>query len=570
MDQVDEIKAKIDIVDFIKQYLDLKKAGINYSAPCPFHSEKTPSFMVSSERQSFRCFGCGESGDVIAFFQKIECLTFPEALNILGERVGVQVQFSAKENNARKSDKELVYQINLMAAKYFKICLHDKVGKVALDYLKERGLSEETIEKLKIGFAPADDRLQKIFEKKATSFQDLSKAGHPERFRYRIMFPIFDTFGSVIGFSGRIIEKDLPSHISVHPKYLNTPETPVFHKSKAIYGINFAKEAIRNKKRVILVEGQMDVASSHEAGIEEVVASSGTALTQDHLKILSRLSENIILSFDEDEAGQKAAISAVELALEMGLDVKLTKIQRYKDVGELVKSDKTALEAVFAKAEPPVDWLVRKFKKETPLTAQEKKILVKQALNFISRFQNEVERAHYVAFLAKTVSVAEITIERLLAQSKVQPRAKDEEQIKHPTSVEDKFVTYLLYYSKRVGKTQLSDIDFEDLDISTIYKSLQNCYNNEQNTDSCLEKIQKSLSRDVKERLDAVCLVWDQQFAEDEEICKSEFNQIRSHLESKSKEKIKNDFAQAIAEAETEGDISKVRDLMKSLQESLK
>jgi DNA primase len=346
MDQIEEIKAKIDIVDFIKQYLDLKKAGINYSARCPFHTEKTPSFMVSAERQSFRCFGCGEGGDVISFFQKIECLSFPEALKILGEKVGVQVNFSKDQFEAKKTDKELIYQINLLAAKFFKLSLHDKVGNQAFKYLKDRGLSENTIEKLKIGFAPADSKLQQIFEKKKFDFQALSKAGHPERFRYRLMFPIFDTFGSVIGFSGRIIEEGLPKFISPHPKYLNTPETAVFHKSRAIYGINFAKDAIRQKKRVILVEGQMDVALSHEAGIEEVVASSGTALTQEHLKILSRLSENIIFCFDEDEAGQKAAESATELALEMGLDVKLTKIEGFKDVGELVKQDKSALAAV--------------------------------------------------------------------------------------------------------------------------------------------------------------------------------------------------------------------------------
>jgi len=568
MDQVDEIKARIDIVEFIRQYLELKKTGINYSACCPFHSEKTPSFMVSPERQSFRCFGCGEGGDVISFYQKIECLTFPEALKLLGEKVGIQVAFSSQDNSVKKSDKELIYQINLLAAKYFKMNLREKVGKVALDYLKGRGLSDEVIDKLKIGFAPADGKLQMLFEKRGTSFQSLSKAGHPERFRYRLMFPIFDNFGSVIGFSGRIIEEGLPQNISEHPKYLNTPETAVFHKSKAIYGINFAKEAIRKNKRVILVEGQMDVALSHEAGIEEVVASSGTALTQEHLKMLSRLAENIIFSFDEDEAGQKAAISATELALDMGLDVKLTKIEGFKDVGELVKNDKEALKEVFDSALPPVEWLAQKYKKDEPLSAKEKKEFVAAALNFIGRFQNEVEKAHYISYLAKMVSVAEVAIENVLSKTKIRTKAQEEASEKQQLTVEDSFLSYLLNFPETIKGEKLSKINFENESLQAIYTKLQSCYNSNEISFG-LEKVKRELSRDEKERLGAVGLSWDQKFQEDPEIAKTEFLEIKSALELGQREKTKNNFAKAIAEAETKGDIKKVRELMKSLQESL-
>jgi DNA primase len=570
MDQIEEIKAKVDIVDFIKQYLDLKKAGINYSACCPFHSEKTPSFMVSAERQSFRCFGCGEGGDVISFFQKIECLSFPEALKILGEKVGVKVSFSKGNFEADKSEKETVYRINLLSAKFFKLLLNDKVGKVALDYLKDRGLSEATIEKLKIGFAPPDDRLLQAFSRKKIDFNQLAKAGHPERFRYRLMFPIFDNFGSVIGFSGRIIEEGLPKFISPHPKYLNTPETVVFHKSKAIYGINFAKDAIREKKRVILVEGQMDVALAHEAGIEEVVASSGTALTQDHLKILSRLSENIILCFDEDEAGQKAAISATELALEMGLDVKLTKIIGYKDVGELVKDNKQALSAVFDKALPPVEWLALKYENYPSLSAAQKKEFVKLALNFIGRFQSDIEKAHYISYLAKKVSVAEITIEKVLEKTKLAPKAKEESTKEIATTIEDRVVAFLLNYPEQIKGEKLGEIQFENSSLSTIYNELKTCYNNEQQVKEEVGKIKSKLSRELKERLDAVSVSWDEKIAEDLDVAKEDFLEIKTHLEKLQKEKVKSDFATRIAQAETSGDITKVKELMKSLQESLK
>jgi len=341
MDVAQEIKKRIDITDFIREYLQLKKVGINYSALCPFHEEKTPSFMVSPERQSFRCFGCGESGDVISFYQKIEGLSFPEALKLLGERTGVEVRFKSKEaSDKERTIRDKIFRINLLSAKFFKLKLKSSNGKTALSYLQNRGLSKKTIEKFKIGFAPAGNQLKMIFHKMKISQDDLSMAGHPERFRHRIIFPIFDTLGNIIGFSGRILEEGLPSGLPPHPKYLNTPETPVFYKSRALYGINFAKEAIRKKKRVVVVEGQMDVIASSDAGIGEVVASSGTALTGEHLKVIRRYSQNVIFAFDEDEAGQKAAHSSVMLSLRQSLEVKLTIIKKYKDIGELVQKDR--------------------------------------------------------------------------------------------------------------------------------------------------------------------------------------------------------------------------------------
>jgi len=572
MDQVDEIKAKIDIVDFTRQYLTLKKAGINFSATCPFHSEKTPSFMVSAERQTFKCFGCGEGGDVITFFQKMEGLSFPEALKILGERVGVQVQFSKGEDFSKtKQEKDRIFDINLLCAKFFKISLSKKEGEKALKYLNSRGLSAKTIEKLKIGFAPADNGIiQKIIAQRKISFSDLSLAGHPEKFRYRIMFPIFDNFSLITGFSGRILEDGLPSNVSPHPKYLNTPETAVFHKSKAIYGINFAKDAIRKNNRVIVVEGQMDVALAHEPGIEEVVASSGTALTHDHLKILSRLSRNIIFCFDEDEAGQKAANSAVEMALEMGLDVKLTIILKYKDVGELVEKDKKLLTGVINEALPPIEWLFAKAGGENQvLNVDEKKTLARKAINFIKRFQDEVEKAHYVSFLAKRLAVPEVTILKILDKTDITSRVALEEEKKNSDSIEDCFVSYLLNFSDQIKDIDICEAELKDPQNQPIYKKLLNCYNSNQ-IKACLDKLKQSLSREDKERLDVVGLAWDQKIKEDEEVAKAEFLAIKARLQQKRREITKNDFAKKIAEAESKGDMDSVKELMKALQEEFK
>jgi DNA primase len=571
MNEADEIKGRIDIVDFITQYVEMKKAGINYSSCCPFHNEKTPSFMVSPERQSFRCFGCGEGGDVITFFQKIEGLSFPEALKILGERVGVEVRFSSRDKiDQNKNDKDRLFKINLLAAKFFKMSLQAEEGKLALKYLHDRGVKDEVIEKFKVGFAPNNDKLRRIFNSKEIHDADMSYAGHPERFRYRIMFPILDNFSQIIGFSGRILEDQIPANVSVHPKYLNTPETPVFHKSKALYGINLAKETIRKNKRVVIVEGQMDVLMSHQAGIEEVVASSGTALTEDHLKSLSRLAPNIIFSFDEDEAGIKAANSAIMMGLAMGLEIKLTTIEKYKDVGELVEAEPEAWKKIVDAALPPVEWFVsRATKGKESLSALEKKELARSVLSFIVRMKDEVEKAHYVQYLSKVVGVPPIAIEKSLNQIKIKPI--EAEQVKqHKLNLEEYYLAFLMNYPKVVSKYQLAQkVNFEEKELEEIYKQLHECYNSKQIAE-CIKETKSKLSREITERLDAVCLVWDERFSESEDLAEEEFVSVKLRFEDREKEKIKDGFAKMISDAEISGDLEKVKELMKKLQESFK
>lgn len=570
MNEAEEIKSRIDIVDFIGQYLDTKKTGINYACNCPFHNEKTPSFMISPERQTFRCFGCGEGGDVITFFQKIEGLSFPEALKILGERVGVEVRFASKDKLEKsKSDKDRLFNINLLAAKYFKMALWSKEGESALKYLRDRGVEDQTIEKFKVGFAPNNDKLRRIFNTRKIYDSDMSYAGHPERFRYRIMFPIMDNFSQIIGFSGRILEDGLPANVAVHPKYLNTPETPVFHKSKALYGISLAKESIRKNRRVVIVEGQMDVIMSSQAGIEEVVASSGTALTQDHLKSLSRLSSNIIFSFDEDEAGEKAANSAIMLGLEMGLEIKLTTIEKYKDVGELVQQDSGAWKKIVDQALPPIEWLVKRASRgKEGFSATDKKNLVKRALSYVVRMQDEVEKAHYVQYLAKVVGVPPIAIEKSLSQVKVKLVPKGED-IANKLDLEEYYIAFLLNFPKIVSKYQLSpEAEFEQKGLGEIYKSVVSCYNSKKI--ESLKQISEGLSREIKERLDAVCLIWDQRLEESVDLAEEEFVSLKARFENRERDKIKSNFAAMIAEAESNGDLEKVRELMKKLQVEFK
>ena len=572
MDNVEEIKKRLDIVEFIGQYLQLKKAGVNHSALCPFHKEKTPSFMVSPERQSFKCFGCNEGGDVITFLMKMEGLTFPEALKVLGERVGVSVQLQPKDEMQReKTKRDQIFKINLLAAKYFKVMLWTSAGAAVLKYLKGRGLSRETMEKLKIGYAPPTDKLEKYLTKRFPS-SELALAGHPERFRYRIIFPIFDVLGQVVGFSGRIFESALPQGLSPHPKYLNTPETPVFHKSRALYGINFAKAAIREQKRVVVVEGQMDVASSHEAGVSEVVATSGTALSQDHLRIIGRYSPNAIFAFDEDEAGQKAAHAVVPLALQEGLEAKLTIIKGYKDVGELVQAQKQLWPKILKEALPPVEWLVEKAKRSLggkEMTAQDKKRLAAQALPIIYQMPDEVEKAHYLNYLSQVVGVPQIAIERAMEKIR-EPKTR---ALPPPAEKKDYELEALavLLNLPELGQVFIeSPLEFSNQDYQKVYNRVRKCYASFKEAPARLQKLSGTLERELKEKLAAAVLVWDQKIAEDKETALAEVAALKTHLVGKRNETLKANFASEISAAESRGDLEKVKELLEKLQESLK
>ncbi len=578
MDQVEEVKKKTDIVELVGQYLELKRAGINYSCRCPFHQEKTPSFMVSPERQVFRCFGCGESGDAISFLQKMEGLSFPEALKILADRAGVQLQFSnSKEMTRAKSDKEKVLAINLLAAQFFKAALWSKFGHEALQYLLDRGLTEEIIKKFKIGYAPPIDQLERTFRQRGFSYQDLSQAGSPQRFKYRIMFPIFNIFGDVIGFSGRILENVLPKDVSPHPKYLNTPETPVFHKSNILYGLNFAKDSIRKTKKAIVVEGQMDVAMSHVAGVENVVASSGTALTSEHLKILGRYTLDIIFAFDEDEAGQKAAEKAVIEAYDLSLEPKLTIIEGYKDVGELAKENPQSWEKIVQAALPPIEWLVsRSIKtKKDGLSAVEKKDLVKKALPFLFHMSDEIEKAHYLVYLAQNLGVPEISVEKALDKFSRSQKVSEKEKIeKTPTKpdLEEELVAVAVQLPDLAQKISLpEDLEFQNDRYKPIYTAARLCYTAKSTSIKAdLQKIWNKLPRETQEVFGVIVLKWDEKLRQDETACVEEFEALLHKIVLEKKENIKNQFAALIGEAERAGDLEKVKELMKKLQQSLK
>src|SRR5581483_9077161 len=322
----DLIKSKLDIVEFIRGYVTLTPAGKNFKGLCPFHKEKTPSFMVSPDRQSWHCFGCGLGGSAFDFVMKYENVEFGEALRMLAEKAGVELK---RENPAEYRYSGLLYDLNDAAKNFFRRAL--AAAPIAKTYLAKRGLSPQTIDEFEIGWAPNEpEGLSMFFLNSGTSPQDLLQSGLSikterglmlDRFRGRIMFPIHNHVGKVVGFTGRILpEFDKPSPPTasnpdgfVPAKYVNSPETPIFQKSKLLYGFWKTKEAVRELKSAVLVEGQMDFLMSYQSGAKNVIASSGTALTADHLRSVHRLAEELILSFDNDVAGSDAAERAIDL-----------------------------------------------------------------------------------------------------------------------------------------------------------------------------------------------------------------------------------------------------------------
>src|SRR3990167_1911470 len=339
--QLEEIKQKVDIISLVSEYVPLKKAGRNYKSLCPFHSEKTPSFMVSPDRQIYKCFGCNEGGDVFEFVKKIEGLEFGEVVKKLAARSGVQLKEYASQLDDKR--KATIFSINQMASELYNYLLtRHKAGKAALDYLHARKISDSSIKDFQLGYAPEKGDIAVSFLlKKGFDSNGITLAGHSsnysggkllDRFRGRVMFPIKDTQGRTLGFSGRALG-------SREPKYLNSPDTLVFNKSKSLYGIDLAKTEIGKQKTAILVEGNLDVISSHQAGVKNTVAPLGTALTEKQVEILRRFSDKLIISFDTDFAGHAAAKRGIELAEEAGFSVKVADLGEGKDPDEIIRKD---------------------------------------------------------------------------------------------------------------------------------------------------------------------------------------------------------------------------------------
>lgn len=416
---VEQIKERLGIVDVISSYIKLEKAGANYKAKCPFHSERTPSFFVSPSRGSYYCFGCSAKGDMISFVQEFEGLDFMGALKVLADRAGIEI---AREDPKAKSEREQLFSVLEKATGFFQENLAKEAQ--ALAYLEGRGLNKNLIKEWKIGFARDEWRsLLSHFISKGIQEKDLEKAGlikrsekgsgYYDRFRSRIMFPIFDTSGRVVGFSGRIFalasSKKDGSDVS-EAKYLNSPETELFDKSRTLYGLHAAKGPIRQKDYSILVEGQMDLLMCHQAGFSNTIATSGTSLTEAHLEVLKRHSNRLIIAYDADDAGIAASERAWRSALGMGMEIKMCRMPKGKDPADLIKEDLESWRDALKHSKHIIDFYLGVILESETDRRKLGKLLETKVLPYVASLESTIEKSHYTSLIADKAGIHEEAI----------------------------------------------------------------------------------------------------------------------------------------------------------------
>jgi DNA primase len=408
--KVEEIKSRVDIVELATEYLTLKKAGRNYLGLCPFHQEKTPSFTVNREKQIFYCFGCGEGGNAITFLMKIANKTFPEAIKELAEKTGVVLPLrqDTKEGRQKDSLRESIADLNLRAAQLYAHNLYSPSGKTAQDYLNARGIMPETIKQFRLGYAPDAWRsLTDYIEGSGLSLEMAEQAGlviaskedrFYDRFRGRLIFPIENVSGETIAFGGRILDKG-------EPKYLNSPESPIYIKGKNLYGLNKTKEEIRKKGFALIVEGYFDLISLWNAGIGNVVASLGTALTREHLELLRRYTVEVVALFDPDEAGRKALDRSLELFLSMNMRARALILPGGLDPDDYVKKfGREKLTELITNAQPLSDYYIENVL-GSGKTFEDKREMVKTAMEFINKISDKKEKDLFIKRIAEKTGV---------------------------------------------------------------------------------------------------------------------------------------------------------------------
>ena len=423
-DPVDEIKNRLDVKDVISDYIKLEKSGVNFKARCPFHQERTPSFFVSPPRQIWRCFGCSEGGDMFTFVEKIDGVDFREALQRLGQKAGVEVR---AQNPKIKSEKNKSLEICDLASKYFNHQLESKNGKLIVKYFKSRGIKENTIEEFRLGYAPIKSQsLIKFLRERGYDYRDMERAGITfksdlsgdwlTRFRGRIIFPIFNTTGSVVGFGARKLVDELAKEMgrivkSESAKYINSPQTNIYDKSNILYGLDKAKMAIRQNDACVVVEGYTDVILLYQAGYKNVVASSGTALTESQLNLIGRFTKNLLTSFDMDAAGDSATRRGIDLAQNVGFDVKVITLDEGKDPADIIAQEPKKWEDAIKNAKSITQFYFDSaFKEFDVATGSGKREIGHMLAPIIKNIPSKIEQAHWVQALASKLNIEQDSV----------------------------------------------------------------------------------------------------------------------------------------------------------------
>ena len=520
-DAKEDIRARLNIEDVVGEYVQLKRAGRNFKGLSPFTSEKTPSFVVSPDKQIWHDFSSGRGGDVFSFVMEAEGLDFRGALEQLARKAGVDLSlYESKGNQSLAIKKKRFAEANRLAARYYQTCLLQ--NKSALDYvIKKRGLKREIVGDFQIGYAPDNGQaLLDALEAKGFSKAELAAAGLLNRFssdlfRGRMMVPLSDTSGQVIGFTGRII-----GEVPNAPKYLNTPQTLLYDKSRHVFGLFQAKAAIREADYAVIVEGNLDVVSSHQAGVKNVVATAGTAMTEQHLKILKRLTSDIRLAYDADNAGLAASERAVGLASGLGIELSVVSLpEGVKDPDELVKKDIKLWQQAIAQPKPAAEWVIERYAEREDLTsASGKRRFTSSSLALVERLADSVEREHYEQIVAGMVGSSLESIKNKAAQLSKQPE-KPKKPLKTPTEIDQElqaraFEDHLLAICviDLPSRELLAKLD---LSLLTTPERQQLAKYLQTHPEKALREVPKSLqNRDIYDKIAEVELIAEERYAD--------------------------------------------------------
>jgi len=465
-DLIDQVRGANDIVDIISEYVPLKKKGANYFGLCPFHAEKTPSFSVNQPKQIYHCFGCGEGGNVFTFLMNHDKLGFTEALKLLARKSGVKLPKQQQDKKTTELNDQLYYA-NSVADAYFRQTLNQKnLSEKARTFLKQRGVDSATEETFSLGYAPDKwDGFLYFAQSKGLEPKILVTAGlvvpksdgkgYVDRFRDRLMFPIFNISGKIVGFGGRTLNS------KEEAKYMNSPETPIYQKGKILYGLNFSKDFIRQEGKALIVEGYMDFISVFQAGINHLVASSGTAFTPDQARLLSRYTEEVFLLFDSDSAGQHAAVRSLDILFDQGFEVKIVSFPEGEDPDSYVKQfGSEKLKELIEKAQNWIEFKTNRLgKKFSTFTIVEQEKIIADFMETASKIKNEVRRELFLKKLADSLQMNENILRKSLsrktAPAKSQNRTSGTLPLKRTTeTLEKEFLRILLEEENLIEKVQ--------------------------------------------------------------------------------------------------------------------
>lgn len=583
MNPVEEIKSRLDIVDIVGSYISVNQSGTNFKARCPFHNEKTASFMVSREKQIYHCFGCDKGGDVISFVQEYEGISFPEALRILAEKANVTLPKMGGYES--KKDYSRLYEINNLAVEFYQKKLQDnsETSQKVLEYLNRRAIKDDSIKKWQLGISGEFwDELFNFLISKGFKEDEIFQAGlnlkkksgqgYIDRFRKRLMFPICDFQGRPVAFTSRTLAGIVYDEEEQGGKYVNSPQTSIYDKSKILYGWHLGKDDIRQKKYLIIVEGNMDAIAASQSATKNVVAVSGTALTNDHIKMIKRYTDNVILAFDGDAAGSRAVFRSISLGWQAYMNLKILVLPKGKDPADMIKeSEKEWLKSV-KESIPVMDYYFKRVLAGVDLNRSDhKKIATQKLLPIIKFLQSNIEQEHYLKILSDKL---QIPIELLRENLKNSKSFLEEQQIRSnakesvdPISRDpllniSEQLLIMAFYKDEYLESLMADIEPNMLagDLQELYKHIIIYYTKHQNLDNFINY--PELETKDKENWTRLSLAGNRDLADiGQKVLSSDFHKLILRLKLYYKESQRKELINQLRQSELQGDEAKQDEL---------